>query len=383
MYQHYAFELPCEGTTIFGRTFLFYIKGIVEVVYENEFHKTGIPDQPGKLCGYHPISIEYYENVFSYEMIGHFWLIDAPLSRNSPALYKLVKTGQEQRAVRVGSYEIVSKLRGRKGPTVSGARVLEITDLGIIDSEKWINRSENMISQEDRQYFIDNLGYLGHLENYYLSLEQEAKKKFKVNQYGAGKIRIVTVQLSDSLKIDWENKEDDDGALKIFRREGSFHSDKWSEENNGILIIDSFQKTGSSIDYLEKGKDYFYTVLYKYPKGLINVRYELSHIARFSVRIQPEEGLLKDKGEIERFRKETEIDQEKYRIKAKHDIEKEAIELQADKERVKRLLEEKNKAISDIRKTIVNLPKEEQEDILQSVGERYDFQINALRLKRR
>ena len=204
--------------------------------------------------------------------------------------------------------------------------------------------------------------------------------------YTRNQIEIRTVEIDKGLFIKWENKRSDKGNIQIFRRNGSFSKDLFSESENGILVINSHMREGETIDYLDENLSYYYTVNYKYP--VVDIVTSLfvggkdnlyDHIARFSARLSK----LKNKSQLTEYLEEKSFEAAKKKIDNEFTVDEEIDALKVDMEKRKRLAKARDQFAKEFLdgKDPGQLDEEDRK-MYHELMELIDFQIKQFTIRK-
>jgi hypothetical protein len=183
---------------------------------------------------------------------------------------------------------------------------------------------------------------------------QEVRKQLIDAQTGQShegtEFRVVTRRAEEMVSIAWEfKKKGNPQALNVrgYRITGGFHHDALSETSNGVCVIDS-RANGSTVESLEPGETYYYTMFLRSGRG------ELSDPIRFSIRIPTAAQIcrMNDRGQPKSNKRDAEIE----RMIA-------TLETEKQKRDALRAYEQKSKA--EIKS--MNLPPDQEREELEAL----------------
>ena len=183
-----------------------------------------------------------------------------------------------------------------KGLTTCGVEIDYINFLGVrrmLEPEEFMEEAEKM-------------------KGTFIPLDEIQRAGIKI--YNNYCISVVPLIFDDYIQIQWKHIEKRPfGSIKIFRCTGGFSRDRWSETDNGIMVVDSFETNGVFLDNegcdIQRNITYYYTVIYalKNHQGLFKTIFAqgkppIYHIARFAVAVTTKKPVKQpEKSETERL----------------------------------------------------------------------------------
>jgi len=324
-----------EESTLFGHVLQYKVRCFIKMEDLEEFIKNKMLESASikKLVN------DYALEIFWPFISNYFWTADTRKYPNYEKfyIYKIIENKGKKSITWVNNMEVINKLK-EKQFCKKGCSIEPIS----LDSYN-IKEGLNMISEQDREYIIERYDYLKWLEKIHISTIKDITKKINTKKYEVGEVSLETKVLNDGLYIRWEIDADIHGCLKVYRRDEEFYHDPFNTEENGILIIDSRQREGEIIDYLEQDKSYYYTVNYKEDRrvekkviGKKEIPSKTSHHIRFSTKL-PIKLPTREKTEIEKFEEKQRHEIEMERIRQVYIKEKtvEEVKNKFDKKRLR------------------------------------------------
>jgi len=203
------------------------------------------------------------------------------------------------------------------------------------ESEDIMMENFNKLGWDDRMAIISNPRFKQYEE--WLNVTTRVRRleilsllfpdQITQNHHAKGYV-ITVIAIGGNIGIHWKFDKsphiDRSGwSILGFRKKDGFGPDKWSETDNGILIVDSLSD-GSTNDRLEQGLSYYYTFFLKHNE-------EKDGCVRFSVRIPTAAECFAAKSEMER------VVEQRWGTN-NHTAKLQTILLQIDSEREKREL---------------------------------------------
>lgn len=297
------FRVLMKEWTALDYEFFYELQGSFYMVDIKAFRKAKIFEEESR----NKLITDYIKQVFEPFMSDYIWNFD----NKKLFLYRKMGKGEEKGKRVIFDRDLKDQLEAIK----FCRQGCEIKDISI----KYASDDESRKVEE----MLENT--VKPLKNPKLNEGEKNNFEYKTNNekvYNAKGIKIKTIFLNNGLRIGWKNQDQIRGTLKIYREEGNFSEDKYSI--NGLLIADSELRRGEkgeTLDYIEKEKDYYYTINYevKRPKNALEALNEVGgkgildfcskavklsetieetesgssflHICRFSVRLPKEEAI--------------------------------------------------------------------------------------------
>ncbi len=287
----YNYGAILEDRTINGRSFDINMTGVLEVVDKGEFLNHDF-----SRSAFDMFLIQYTNQVLEPFFKPFFWSLDYNFT--SPVLF-------DRARIKDGDFQMVnffSDLQAslQKQTNQFKYEGCKINHVSILSAHynQWLDRKENEMSEQKKDAFDEAMNYRKAVDNYMTALYQDIKKKVQLKEYN-GNYYIKAMPLDEGVYISWRRRTQNSDIFtgyrfQVFRTEGGFNADRLSESANGVLVVDSTQDEGETIDYVPaRNRDYYYTINYKYtqlPSGLGAVLGEekhhlIAHLFRFTTRL--------------------------------------------------------------------------------------------------
>lgn len=135
----------------------------------------------------------------------------------------------------------------------------------LLDNKQMIEENFRMIPIDILEKAKGDIRYRAY-DEFVTAAGMQRKIELEQSQTHATSYVAVKAKLQGSaVVIEWHftsQEKNIQGFLLGFRKEGGFALDKWSESENGTLVVDS-PRSGHIVEHVERGKTYYYTFFLK------------------------------------------------------------------------------------------------------------------------
>jgi len=298
--QHDFAEKHFNGHTTAGFTVPLRLTCTIDVIDDSTFiaHHMYEADRRSKLADEYlrDVAIPYLQQsgFFTFS-VNRAERDDRVLYSVTPLYYRQNSQGELDRNIPIDDLkEIEYKKRG--------CRVqLSYIYIKSTHAKEIVMENYNKIGWDEREKILANPRYREYEECLAVTVQRREMELIAElfpdtfsHKYAGEGYNISVEGVGTAVKIAWSfySYESDrtKWSLLGFRKEGGFSSDKWSESENGALVIDS-SSDSMTIEQLKYGQMYYYTFFLKHATGKSgNVRFSLrvptereSEMARYKI----------------------------------------------------------------------------------------------------
>lgn len=264
---HFLIERTFSGQTLGGFNVLYWLNLSCERVDVAE----SIREQTWNPVVMNAMAYEFRDKVFlpHFESKSYFWHLDyrAVVARDRlyhlfPTIVAEVATEDDKQIVReVPKTRLKYEIQKLPPCRIYGCEITLLDFATPVPMPEVIERNFRVLSEEQKEAIMltPQFGIAAEmlavsLLNFRLNLLRHGSKTHKADDF-----TIETEKAGRSLKLKWTLGSNAHGFyLWGFRNTNGFSDDQWSETNNGMRIVDTYND-GEVVEVLQEGMAYFYT----------------------------------------------------------------------------------------------------------------------------